>query len=62
MNSCPNVIPGRVEFSLDLRAEFDDDRDDVLRLLFEAAEAIAERRGLRFEPHPPAGVIADRAS
>ena len=43
-----NVIPGRVEFSLDLRAEFDDDRDDCLRLLFDAAHEIAERRGLAF--------------
>jgi len=43
-----NVIPGRVEFSLDLRAEFDEDRDEALRLMFEAAQSIAERRGLSF--------------
>jgi allantoate deiminase len=43
-----NVIPGRVEFSLDLRAEFDVDRDESLRLIFAAAESIAERRRLSF--------------
>jgi len=46
-----NVIPGRVEFSLDLRAEFDDDRDEALRLIHEAAEEIASRRGLHFHAH-----------
>jgi allantoate deiminase len=46
-----NVIPGRVEFSLDLRAEFDEDRDNALRLMFEAAESIAARRGLQFDHH-----------
>jgi allantoate deiminase len=44
-----NVIPGRVEFSLDLRAEFDVDRDECLRLIFEAAQNIADRRILEFE-------------
>ena len=46
-----NVIPGRVEFSLDLRAEFDDDRDECLRLIFEAAHSLAARRGLEFHEH-----------
>jgi len=46
-----NVIPGRVEFSLDLRAEFDDDRDEALRLIDEAADEIARRRGLHFSKH-----------
>jgi len=46
-----NVIPGRVEFSLDLRAEFDDDRDEALRLIDEAADEIARRRGLHFTKH-----------
>ena len=46
-----NVIPGRAEFSLDLRAEFDDDRDTVLRAIHDAAIAIASRRGLEFEQH-----------
>ena len=43
-----NVIPGVVEFSLDLRAEFDDDRDESIRLITEAAHEICERRGLAF--------------
>jgi allantoate deiminase len=43
-----NVIPGRVEFSLDLRAEFDDDRDRALGEIFDEARAIAARRGLGF--------------
>ena len=46
-----NVIPGRVEFSLDLRAEFDEDRDAVLAQIHDAAQAIASRRGLEFEQH-----------
>jgi allantoate deiminase len=46
-----NVIPGRVEFSLDLRAEFDDDRDAALREIFDEATAIAGRRGLAFGHH-----------
>jgi allantoate deiminase len=43
-----NVIPGLVELSLDLRAEFDDDRDESIRLITEAAHEICERRGLAF--------------
>jgi allantoate deiminase len=43
-----NVIPGRVELSLDLRAEFDDERDESIRLITEAAHEICERRGLVF--------------
>ncbi|WP_411698966.1 allantoate amidohydrolase [Conyzicola sp.] len=43
-----NVIPGLVELSLDLRAEFDDDRDESIRLITEAAHEICERRGLSF--------------
>jgi allantoate deiminase len=46
-----NVIPGRVEFSLDLRAEFDDDRDAALQLIDDAADEIARRRGLHFAKH-----------
>jgi allantoate deiminase len=46
-----NVIPGRVEFSLDLRAEFDDDRDEALRQIIDSAESIARRRGLSFNRH-----------
>lgn len=44
-----NVIPGRVEFSLDLRAEFDAQRDACLDSIWAAAEEICSRRGLRFE-------------
>ncbi|MCU1557477.1 MAG: Zn-dependent hydrolase [Microbacteriaceae bacterium] len=46
-----NVIPGRVEFSLDLRAEFDGQRDECLALVWAAAEEICARRGLRFDRH-----------
>ncbi|CAN5246675.1 allantoate amidohydrolase [soil metagenome] len=46
-----NVIPGRVEFSLDLRAEFDHDRDSALRLIEDAGVEIARRRGLQFHAH-----------
>ncbi|RFA22417.1 allantoate amidohydrolase [Subtercola boreus] len=41
-----NVIPGRVELSLDLRAEFDADRDAVWHDLSDGMTAICERRGL----------------
>ncbi|GAA4379364.1 allantoate amidohydrolase [Agromyces bauzanensis] len=44
-----NVIPGRVEFSLDLRASTDHERDRVLAEIIRRANVIAERRGLRFE-------------
>jgi allantoate deiminase len=44
-----NVIPGRVEFSLDVRAEFDEQREAVLALIRSAADEIATRRGLKFE-------------
>ncbi len=44
-----NVIPGRVEFSLDLRAPTDHERDRVLAEIERRAHDIADRRGLRFE-------------
>ncbi|MFC5790087.1 allantoate amidohydrolase [Agromyces tardus] len=44
-----NVIPGRVEFTLDLRAEHDRDRDAALADIRLRAREIADRRGLRFE-------------
>lgn len=44
-----NVIPGRVEFSLDLRAPTDHERDRVLAEIERRAHDIAGRRGLRFE-------------
>jgi len=44
-----NVIPGEVQFSLDLRAEFDEDRDEAVRRILASAESVAARRGLHFE-------------
>jgi allantoate deiminase len=44
-----NVIPGRVELSLDLRAEFDEQRDECLDLIWAAAEEICSRRSLTLE-------------
>jgi allantoate deiminase len=41
-----NVIPGRVELSLDLRAEFDADRDMCFDRIRAAADEICARRGL----------------
>ena len=46
-----NVIPGRVELSLDLRAEFDEQRDECLDLIWAAAEEVCARRALRLERH-----------
>ncbi|MTD14307.1 allantoate amidohydrolase [Nakamurella sp. YIM 132087] len=43
-----NVIPGRVEFSLDLRAEYDADRDLVWEKIHDAILARCARLGLRF--------------
>ncbi|WP_367947785.1 allantoate amidohydrolase [Rathayibacter sp. VKM Ac-2858] len=58
-----NVIPGRVEFSLDLRAEFDDVRDTVWSEIEHAMSESARRRRLALtveETHgAPAVVAAD---
>jgi allantoate deiminase len=43
-----NVIPGRVEFTLDLRAETDDERDDAWRLIAELLTEITDRRRLNY--------------
>jgi allantoate deiminase len=43
------VIAGRADFSLDLRAAHDADRDAVWEEIAVAIEAICESRGLRFE-------------
>ncbi|WP_022882521.1 allantoate amidohydrolase [Gryllotalpicola ginsengisoli] len=43
-----NVIPGRVELSLDLRAEFDADRDDAWGRIQEAADQITALRDLEW--------------
>jgi len=47
-----NVIPGAIEFSLDVRAEIDQVRDDAVAQITAEIESIAERRGLAvaFEP------------
>ncbi|GAB3139625.1 allantoate amidohydrolase [Marisediminicola antarctica] len=44
-----NVIPGRVEFSLDLRAETDEARDGCWEQIERTAAEICSRRGLSFE-------------
>jgi len=44
-----NVIAGRADFSLDLRAAHDADRDAVWEEIAVAIEAICESRGLRLE-------------
>ncbi len=43
-----NVVPGEVQFSLDLRGEFDGERDRVWRRLSAELDEIAGRRGLRW--------------
>lgn len=43
-----NVIPGEVQFSLDLRGEFDGERDRVWGDLARELDAIMGRRGLRW--------------
>ncbi len=42
-----NVVPGRCEFSLDLRAPTDAQRDALVRDVLAQAQAIADRRGLQ---------------
>lgn len=44
-----NIIPGRVDLTLDLRAEFDADRDRVWGEIRRFAEQVCLRRGLTFE-------------
>jgi hydantoinase/carbamoylase family amidase len=44
-----NVIPGEVEFSLDVRAGDDATRRDAEGGVFTACEIVAQRRGVRFE-------------
>ncbi|KQR66376.1 allantoate amidohydrolase [Frigoribacterium sp. Leaf172] len=46
-----NVIPGLVEFSLDLRAEHDDRRDEVWAAIEAAAATTCAERGLVFTAH-----------
>lgn len=44
-----NVIPGRTDFSLDLRASTDAERDDMWAVLRFEMEELCARRGLRLE-------------
>ncbi|BDZ48435.1 hypothetical protein GCM10025867_06760 [Frondihabitans sucicola] len=56
-----NVIPGRVEFSLDLRGETDEARDDVWVGIQSVAAEVCDRRGLAFaveETHNAPAVVA----
>ncbi|AEF56128.1 allantoate amidohydrolase [Marinomonas posidonica] len=54
-----NVISGQTHFSLDIRSEFDDKRDQALGLIVEALNAIAERRKvtLNMEQTHAAGAV-----
>ncbi len=47
-DSSVNVVPGRCQFSLDLRAPTDADRDALVDEVQAAAARIGERRGVRF--------------
>jgi N-carbamoyl-L-amino-acid hydrolase len=47
-NGSINVVPGRCQFSLDLRAPTDEERDALAGEAARALEAIAEQRGLRY--------------
>ena len=44
-----NVVPGRCQFSLDLRAPQDGQRDALVADVLEQLGAICERRGLRYQ-------------
>ncbi|WP_091502231.1 Zn-dependent hydrolase [Microbacterium sp. cf332] len=44
-----NIVPGEVQFSLDLRGEFDGERDRVWRTLTAELDEIMGRRGLRWQ-------------
>ena len=44
-----NVIPGKVTFTLDLRAPADDQRQDAVASVKETLQAIAQRRGLELD-------------
>ncbi|GAA0316206.1 allantoate amidohydrolase [Kineococcus aurantiacus] len=57
-----NVVPGLVEFSLDVRAEHDEDRDALVERIHRHAESTCAARGLGFElteTHNAAGVTCD---
>lgn len=46
-----NVIPGKVQFSLDIRSSSDAHRDRVLSQILEGLSKIAENRSLEFSQH-----------
>ena len=57
-----NVVPGEARFSIDLRGEFDETRDDVWRTIESDIAAIMARRGLRWharEVHSAPAVFCD---
>jgi allantoate deiminase len=57
-----NVVPGLVEFSLDVRAEHDEDRDVLVDRITAHAQEFCSGRGLSFElteAHNAAGVYCD---
>ncbi|WP_432533059.1 allantoate amidohydrolase [Kineococcus arenarius] len=59
-----NVVPGLVEFSLDVRAERDADRDDLVERIRAHGEAVSRARGTTFElveTHSAPGVVCDGA-
>ncbi len=47
-NGSVNVVPGRCQFSLDLRAPTNEQRDAMVADILAEIEAIAQRRGLRY--------------
>ncbi len=47
-----NVVPGRCQFTLDLRAPNDAQRDALVADVLAQLQAICERRGLRFSCEP----------
>ena len=49
MPGAVNVIPGIVEFSVDVRADSDDRRHEALRRIDDAVAAVTERRGVLFD-------------
>ena len=63
-NGAVNVIPGRCEFSLDVRAADDATRDAAVADIFREFDAIAARRGVTIERHEtmraPAAPCASR--
>ena len=47
-NGSTNVVPGRCQFTLDMRAPNDRQRDDMVRDIFLRLEEICERRQVRY--------------